>query len=346
MQANNYSQITTQLRKKRSYVTLETLTSIKSMLSKGKSAKEISEFLCLSLKAVYNWMEKLSLETTDQDDLGKLIRKPGRIASVTSLINIRIFETIQADNSLTQNGIKHILSNSNIQVSQSAISVALKNMGITRKRLVKIVEQKNEASTISLRKNFAIRYRHKDKQNLLYLDETAFNIHTSKRYGYSPVNTPAKIIVPTACRNNVSLLAIISTKGILHSKIIIGASNSLLLDEFLNECLTMNVFMINTVVLMDNIRFHETEILAQFFREHSLYFDFLPPHSPELNPIEEVFNCLRTRYHEKRPRATNTNTLKHYVTEAISEINTDTNFCNFFTNMSMYMDRAFREILF
>ncbi|KAF1740255.1 hypothetical protein MXB_4413, partial [Myxobolus squamalis] len=133
-------------------------------------------------------------------------------------------------------------------------------MGITRKRLVKIVERKNEA------KNFAIQYRNKDRENLLYPNETGFNIHTSKAmntatsksYEYSHINTPARIIVPTARGKNILLLAVISTRGSLHSKIVDGAYNSILLVEFLNECLTRKVFNANTIVLMDNVQFHKT----------------------------------------------------------------------------------------
>ncbi|KAF1740747.1 hypothetical protein MXB_4818, partial [Myxobolus squamalis] len=42
----------------------------------------------------------------------------------------------QTDNSVTQKGIKEILFNRNIEVSQPTISAAFKNIGITRKKLV------------------------------------------------------------------------------------------------------------------------------------------------------------------------------------------------------------------
>ncbi|KAF1740780.1 hypothetical protein MXB_4951, partial [Myxobolus squamalis] len=58
--------------------------------------------------------------------------------------------------------------------------------------------------------------------------------------------------------------------------------------KFRSECLTRNLFNVNTIVLMENVRFHQTAIVSQFFSKYSFIFDFLPPYSPELNPIEEL----------------------------------------------------------
>ncbi|KAF1740619.1 hypothetical protein MXB_2571 [Myxobolus squamalis] len=64
---NTNSQGSTQLREKRSCVTLKTLSNIKNMIRTEKNAQEISESLCLSTKATYNWTDKLSFLTTDQN---------------------------------------------------------------------------------------------------------------------------------------------------------------------------------------------------------------------------------------------------------------------------------------
>ncbi|KAF1740831.1 hypothetical protein MXB_2336, partial [Myxobolus squamalis] len=53
---------------------------------------------------------------------------------------------------------------------------------------------------------------------------------------------------------------------------------------------------------MDDSRFHKTTIVSKLFRQHSFNFDYLPPYGPELNPIEEIFSCLKSRYNSKRPR--------------------------------------------
>ena len=40
---------------------------------------------------------------------------------------------------------------------------------------------------------------------------------------------------------------------------------------------------------MDNVRFHKTELVREFLISNNISFDFIPPYSPALNPIEEFF---------------------------------------------------------
>ena len=41
---------------------------------------------------------------------------------------------------------------------------------------------------------------------------------------------------------------------------------------------------------MDNVRFHKTVEIRNILAERNVSFDFLPPYSPFLNPIENMFS--------------------------------------------------------
>jgi len=49
------------------------------------------------------------------------------------------------------------------------------------------------------------------------------------------------------------------------------------------------------VVVLDNARYHHASMLNPFLVSHSdtLLLEFLPPYSPELNPIERVWKLTR-----------------------------------------------------
>lgn len=49
------------------------------------------------------------------------------------------------------------------------------------------------------------------------------------------------------------------------------------------------------IVIIDNAKYHHAKLHADWRREHParLALDFLPPYSPELNPIERVWKLLR-----------------------------------------------------
>jgi len=48
------------------------------------------------------------------------------------------------------------------------------------------------------------------------------------------------------------------------------------------------------IVIMDNLRSHKSPAVRQAIRAAGAKLFFLPPYSPDLNPIEQVFAKLKT----------------------------------------------------
>lgn len=142
-------------------------------------------------------------------------------------------EIIADDSSLTQKGMISKLNQSNIQMAQSTVSILLKKMNITRKRLIIIADKKNDLITIEKRHPFAISYRRYQDQDLLYLDETGFNLHSTRSYGYSPVNVPARVVKKAGKGKNVTFLCLLSSREILLSKIINEPCNNNILNTII-----------------------------------------------------------------------------------------------------------------
>ncbi|MER9645328.1 transposase [Mesorhizobium sp. M0239] len=56
------------------------------------------------------------------------------------------------------------------------------------------------------------------------------------------------------------------------------------------------------VVILDNVGFHKNERAAQPVRQRSAWLLFLPPYSPDLNPIEMAYSKLKARLRKKAAR--------------------------------------------
>ena len=71
---------------------------------------------------------------------------------------------------------------------------------------------------------------------------------------------------------------------------------------------------------------------------------YLPSYIPQLNPIEEVFSLIKSRYYNIRPFASNANTIKQYIETVIRELNSDSNISliRFYERMRLFLDRAFK----
>ncbi len=71
--------------------------------------------------------------------------------------------------------------------------------------------------------------------------------------------------------------------------------NGLTFGHFLRKLLRHRARGRRLVLILDNARYHHARILKPFLREHRqvLRLDYLPPYSPELNPIERVWKLTR-----------------------------------------------------
>ncbi|MCL4341034.1 MAG: transposase [Candidatus Thermoplasmatota archaeon] len=48
-------------------------------------------------------------------------------------------------------------------------------------------------------------------------------------------------------------------------------------------------------IILDNARYHHAKLLTQWLEDQKqfMFFDFLPPYSPKLNPIKRVWKLLK-----------------------------------------------------
>ena len=63
------------------------------------------------------------------------------------------------------------------------------------------------------------------------------------------------------------------------------------LDQLFNDLTTSGIS--RCLLVMDNVRFHKTDVVMAKINSSGHKVLFLPPYSPFLNPIEEVFNQMK-----------------------------------------------------
>jgi transposase len=57
------------------------------------------------------------------------------------------------------------------------------------------------------------------------------------------------------------------------------------------------------VVILDNVGFHKSERAEQFVKAKGAWLLFLPPYSPDLNPIEMAFSKLKSLLRKRAARS-------------------------------------------
>lgn len=187
-----------------------------------------------------------------------------------------------------------------LKCSARTVAAALKNLGVTRKKLRRVPIERNTASNILSRKLYAQSIVRKPDRNLFFLDETGWNLHNGPRYGYAFKGQTPTVQEPGNRGPNNSLLACIGLDGVRKWELKIGAYNSTALADFLDElCPELPQ---NAVLIMDNASFHHSEAVKSTLTRHGIVIKYLPAYSPQLNPIEEFFGMLKSRQASIRPR--------------------------------------------
>jgi transposase len=257
-------------RKSQRYVKQETLTIIKNMRQNGSSTLQISQALGLSLRSAQCWVAQI------ERDPETGISKKGRPRKDNAQLARELALMVGAEPAITAKGIAASLPRE-LRCSTATVTRQLKSMKYSRKRMKPIVAARNSEAVIQLRHEYCLQLVNIRDEDLIYIDETGFNMHTSPDFGYLPVGSSSWMTVPTQRGRNISMITAISLAGMISHFIIEGAFNTLRMGEWCRESLMPCIRGLTKVFVMDNARFHHAPLILDILRSEGSIVSFYLP---------------------------------------------------------------------
>ena len=144
----------------------------------------------------------------------------------------------------------------------------------------------------------ALQQETENGKKLVYIDESGFMKTDFRRYAYAPKGLCVEAKVPSHRYTTTTLIAA-RLDGCFTAPVLFeGSCDALAFNAWLQEMLCP--FLDNRhVVIMDNASFHKGSETARLIEDSGASLLFLPPYSPELNPIEKDFaNIKRIRQYK------------------------------------------------
>ena len=217
---------------------------------------------------------------------------------MTSENSRRVREILTSSSTATLGLAKQILEQENVFLSKSTPCRVARREWLSNQKILLKPEVVFTERIGDLRHDYAGEVDGLFDEELWFLDETGFNLHVAPLRCWSVVgDTPVETVAPSKGQN-MSLLMCISSDGIRPFELKDWAYRSTEFVTFIQELAEQfqEVQTGRACLVMDNARIHHAREAREYLEENHIRHIYLPPYSPDLNPIENVFAVLKRRY--------------------------------------------------
>jgi len=136
---------------------------------------------------------------------------------------------------------------------------------------------------------------------LVFIDETSTNTRLTKRTGWAPEGQRYRTHAAFGQWKTQTFIAGLRCHGMIAPWIIDAPMNGRRFETWVETQLVPQLRP-GDVVILDNVAFHKSERAAELVRRSGAWMLFLPPYSPDLNPIEMAFSKLKAILRKKAAR--------------------------------------------
>jgi transposase len=131
------------------------------------------------------------------------------------------------------------------------------------------------------------------QERFVFVDEMGANTSLFVLRAWSRRGERAYCSVPRKKQGkNTSLLASMSVEGMGPALAVEGSTTATVFETYVGEVLAPTLRK-GQIVVMDNLSAHKGSRIRELLEERGCELLYLPPYSPDLNPIEEAFSKIK-----------------------------------------------------
>lgn len=224
-----------------------------------------------------------------------------------------------------------------VAISRKLVGIVLKRMGFSRKRvrsrlrppLLDAWKQRRDDFRQQLERVIA------NDDLLIAIDESGFDQRPKNSlYGYAPRGQQAIVIGPTcASSRHITLLMAICPNASAPVESHQLLEHSVNGDRFAAFVRSLP-YNAPATILLDNASIHRTKVVKDAVAARGYSLLFVPPYSPECNPIENIFGIIKQKFYRCRVHpSTQSFDIRDQITEIVDEKANVSNVSNAFRHM-------------
>jgi len=126
-----------------------------------------------------------------------------------------------------------------------------------------------------------------------FIDEAGSNLAMTRLYGRAQRGERVFDSVPQNYGENITMLACLAASGVSAPMTVEGAVDGAVFLEYVKQVLAPTLSP-GDVVVMDNLGAHKVKGVREAVEAKGAQLIYLPPYSPDLNPIEKCWSKIKT----------------------------------------------------
>jgi len=274
-------------------------------LSINKPVELVAEIFCVDRATLYNWIVKWKEERNLEDE-----PREGRPNILSDEQKQEIRNLIE-ENDPKKHGINasawdtkelmHYFAGKGVQVSRESLRTALLEMGA---KYIKATLKYAEADLMK-QEEFARQFFMEAEQNrgkalIFFEDEMSAGCSARKGYGWT-FGDRLIIKAPQKSKKRVNCFGAVNPFNGEVAEMSSWQAKAPAFIRFLQTKLLDRHPQKKIIVYLDKGPVHRSKAVQKFLREHpQLEIRFLPPYSPDLNPVEQWWGYKRTKFLNNR----------------------------------------------
>jgi transposase len=126
----------------------------------------------------------------------------------------------------------------------------------------------------------------------VFVDETGAATNMARKCGRCRRGRRLRVGIPHGHYKTVTLVAGLRLSGLVAQKAFDKPMNAATFEEWVEKCLAPTLSP-GDVVVMDNLSSHTGPRVAELIKAAGAKLRYLPPYSPDMNPIEKAYSKLK-----------------------------------------------------
>ncbi|CEJ05593.1 hypothetical protein RMCBS344292_19531 [Rhizopus microsporus] len=311
----------------------------KLLFERCLSAAAAATQLGIHVRTAQKWAKQYE---KDPDSIFEKRRKTGRPRILHDEHKKAILKCIDENPSIVLDEVMKKLKQmfTELKVSKTTLFDFVKqhcNLSLKKARLQP--KDRNSEEKIQERLDWIRKWEKADMdftRNCVFLDESAFHISLKRSMAWSKKGTPAVVTVLKTRATTTTILGAISAEGLIKCSLrlpqppsnkkrkrgdgIERVSKGTVTGHYVSflkatmDEMDQYPHMKGHYLVMDNAPIHTSEDIAKYVESRGYRCVYLPPYSPELNPIEQFWSVVKSKV--KRNKFLEKETLMARITEA------------------------------